>query len=254
MSGSPNQSLLKALDILNLFTREHQEYRLKEICDILQMPPSTAHRILRTLEEKDFIAQNPLNGKYRLGASAFIIGTNVEDINRLVDTSLPYIARLSTKFNATTHVAIEQNGHVLCVEKIVSPLNPVNTPPRGARHELHLTSLGKCMLAFSPPKKQHTLIQNIDYSASTDYSITSREALIAELKEVKKQGYAIDRKESNESLYCFGAPVFGKKNEIAGAISVSLNSNSFPKQAVEIIHDVMNSAHEISMLLNMAPM
>lgn len=252
MSSPLNHSLLKALNILNLFTREQKELRLKDICVLLDLPASTAHRMLRTLEDMDFIAQNPSNGKYRLGASAFIIGTNVEDINQLVDTSLPYIAKLSTKYSATTHVAIEQNGHVLCIEKIESPLNTVNTPPRGARHELHLTSLGKCMLAFSPPRKQQTLIQNIDFTAVTSTSITCREVLIAELKQVKSQGYAIDRKESSEYLYCFGAPVFGKRNEVVGAISVSLNSNHFPKQAVNIISDVKNSAHEISILMDMA--
>lgn len=252
MSGTLNHSLLKALNILNLFTREQKELRLKEICALLNLPASTTHRTLRTLEELDFITQNPLNGKYRLGASAFIIGTNVEDINQLVDTSLPYIAKLSTKYNATTHVAIEQNGHVLCIEKIESPLNTVNTPPRGARHELHLTSLGKCMLAFSPPKKQLALIQNIDFSAVTPSSITCRDILIAELRQVKSQGYAIDRKESSECLYCFGAPVFGKRNEVVGAISVSLNSNTLPRQAANIISDVKSSAHEISILMDLA--
>lgn len=252
MSSTPNQSLLKALHILNLFAREQTELRLRDICTMLQLPASTAHRMLRTLEDMDFIVQNPSNGKYRLGASAFILGTNVRDINEIADTSLPYIARLSTKYNATTHVAIEQNGHVLCIEKIESPLNTVNTPPRGARHQLHLTSLGKCILAFSPPRQQQALIQNIDFSASTASSIISREVLLLELKQIKKQGYAMDRQESSGGLYCFGAPVFGKTNEIAGAISVSLNSNHLPKQAVDIINDVKRSAHEISVLLELS--
>lgn len=251
MSSTPNYSLLKALHILNLFAREQTELRLKDICTMLHLPASTAHRTLRTLEDMDFIVQNPSNGKYRLGASAFILGTNVKDINQIADTALPYIAKLATKYNATTHVAIEQNGHVLCIEKIESPLNTVNTPPRGARHQLHLTSLGKCMLAFFPPRQQQALIQNIDFSAATTSSITCREVLMAELKHIKGQGYAIDRQESSEGLYCFGAPVFGKKNEVAGAISLSLNSNHLPKQAVDIISDVKSSAHEISILLEL---
>lgn len=250
-SGGPLiQSLLKALHILSLFTREKPELRLKEICELLNFPPSTAHRLLRTLEEEDLITQNPDNGKYRLGAAVFIIGTNVIRINKLVEVSLPYIARLSTKYNATTHVAIEQNGHVLCLEKIEPMTNIVKTPPRGSRHELHLTSVGKSLLAFSPPKKQAELIKTIEYQRLMPHSIMNADDLMKELKLTKQRGYAVDALESAENLYCFGAPILDDDGYAIGAISVSLSASRFPDSASNIIRDVKGSASAISTCLH----
>lgn len=249
LGGQMIQSLLKALHILSLFSRDKPELRIKEISELLGIPVSTTHRLLRTLEEEDFITQNPGNGKYRLGAAAFIIGSNVLEINKLVEVSLPYIARLATKYNATTHVAIEQNGHVLCVEKIEPPANIVKTPSRGERHALHLTSLGKCMLAYSSQTKQQKLIGGVVFKQLTPTSIMSRDSLKAELARVRRQGYAVDACESSENLYCFGTPVLLPDGTAAGAISVSLNSFSFPDSAPGIIRDLKQSADEISFLL-----
>ena len=247
--GQLIQSLLKALRILTLFTREKPELRLKEIGEALAMPASTVHRILRTLEEEDFITQNPENGKYRLGAAVFIMGTNVLHINQLVEAALPYIARLSTKYNATTHVAIEQNGHVLCIEKIEPATNIVQTPPRGSRHELHLTSVGKSILAFSPPKKQQELVRSIQFRPVMPASIMNSGDLMRELQIVKQRGYAVDAHESAENLYCFGAAILDGAANAVGAISVSLNSFRYPDTAVNIIRDIKRSGEEISINL-----
>lgn len=249
------QSLLKALNLLALFTREKPELRLTEICALLQIPASTAHRLLRTLEKQDFITQNNENGKYLLGAAAFVTGTNVSNINRLVETALPFIAELATKYNATAHVAIEQNNHVLCVEKIESPTSIVNSPPRGVRHKLHLTSVGKCIMAFSSSAKQEELLKHIEFTPGLPMpaSIGSMEALEKELRKVKRQGYAIDACESAEGLYCFGAPVLGENMQMVSAISVSCNSQSYPDSATSIIRDVQASAKEITHLLAQEP-
>lgn len=240
------QSLLKALNILNLFTRERPELRLTEICALLQIPPSTGHRLLSTLERENFITQNPENGKYLLGAAAFIVGTNVPQINQLVEVSLPYIAGLATKYKATAHVAVEQNGHVLCVEKIESPFNVVASPARGVGHELHLTSVGKCILAFSPPKKQEALMKKIHFRALTPASITTKESLKRELGQIKKEGYARDVCESAVGLYCFGAPILSSAGYAIGAISVSLNADCVPECAPGIIEEVKRSAWSIN--------
>lgn len=247
--GQLIQSLLKALNMLTLFTREKPELRLKEICGTLKIPASTAHRILRTLEEVDYITQNPNNGKYRLGAAVFIMGTNVVHINQLVEVALPYIARLSTKYSATTHVAIEQNGHVLCLEKIEPTTNIVKTPPRGSRHDMHLTSVGKSILAFSPPKKQLDLVRSIEFRVVMPTSIMNQEDLTRELQIVKQRGYAVDALESAENLYCFGTPILDTEGYAIGAISVSLNSSRFPDSAANIIRDLKRSGEEISISL-----
>lgn len=241
-----NQSLLKALDVLDLFTKEEIEYRLSEMAGLLDMPLSTTHRILRTLEKRDYIRQNPINGKYQLGVSAFVLGSNVVIINTMVDAALPRIAELASKYQATSHIATLRNGYILCVEKVESPFVKINTPARGEKHQLQVTSVGKCILAYSTPQAQESLLKGLSYQALTPNTITSQEELLVELKRIRKQGYAIDREESSKGLFCFGAPILAKDSSILAAISVSMRSVGLPANASSIILDVKQAAQDIS--------
>ncbi|MGI6635703.1 MAG: IclR family transcriptional regulator [Christensenellales bacterium] len=241
-----NLSLLKALDVLDLFSKDNVEYRLSEIANLLNMPVSTTHRILRTLEKRDYIRQNPSNGKYLLGVSAFVLGSNVVSINVMVDAALPRIAELASKYQATSHVATLRNGRLLCVERVESPFAKIDTPARGEQHELQVTSLGKCLLAFSSPQVLEGLLKSITYRAITPNSITDEEELLEELQRVRKQGYALDRSESSKGLFCFGSPIFAKDGSLLAAISVALHASSMPDNAASIITDVKQAADEIS--------
>ena len=65
--------LLKALDMLALFEHERPEWAEHEIARELGLPTSTAHRILRTLETRGYVARTPA-GRYLLGPVAADLG------------------------------------------------------------------------------------------------------------------------------------------------------------------------------------
>ena len=56
----------------------------------------------------------------------------------------------------------------------------------------------------------------------TANSITSKKALIKELKAIRKRGYAYDDCESNEDARCVAAPVYDQNNTICAAMSITV--------------------------------
>ena len=242
------QSVGKCFSILELFGRNVEELRVKDISDKLEMPASSVHRALTTLEELGYIEQNLLTGKYRLGVKAFILGSNVNHINKLVATSLPYLAQLATKYKCVSHIAVEQNGKVLCVEKF-GDYKKRNTivPYKGQHHYIQVTSLGKVILAYLPQVKQKAIIErHIIFKKFTDYTITTRESLYKELHVIKNQGYSIDYQESELGLFCFGAPIFNPPGHVVSAISVSMYDPPHDLDKNQVIVDITKIAREIS--------
>ncbi len=246
------QSVGKSFAVLELFGRSAEELRVKDIADTLQMPASSVHRSLSTLEELGYIEQNPLTGKYRLGVKAFILGSNVNHINQLVDVSLPYLAQLATKYKCVSHIAVEQNGKVLCVEKFGDhKKRDTIVPFRGQHHYIQVTSLGKAILAYLPQAKQKAIIdRHIEFKKFTDYTLTSRESLYKELHVIKNQGYSIDYQESEIGLFCFGAPIFNPPGYVISAISVSMYDPPIDLDKDQVIRDVTKAAKEISEVLS----
>jgi IclR family acetate operon transcriptional repressor len=71
---------------------------------------------------------------------------------------------------------------------------------------MYCTSLGKAILAFSKPKLVRSILAG-ELQARTPHTITSLEALRAELTTVRSQGFALDKEENELGICCVGSPV-----------------------------------------------
>ncbi len=89
------KSVIKSLNILNLFSESRQELSLSEISKILSLGISTTYRLISTLKYKNYIEQNPQNLKYKLGYAflnkTFLVSRNEADI---IKKSMPYLENL----------------------------------------------------------------------------------------------------------------------------------------------------------------
>ena len=70
------RSVERALDILLCFSRESPELSMTQIAKRVGIHKSTAHRLLATLEQKNFLERDPNSGAYPLDASFLPILTH----------------------------------------------------------------------------------------------------------------------------------------------------------------------------------
>src|SRR5215211_9534250 len=62
----------KALRVLDLFTLERPSWSVTEIARELDLPTATAHRIVRALEDRSYLARSDM--RYRLGYATLELG------------------------------------------------------------------------------------------------------------------------------------------------------------------------------------
>jgi IclR family acetate operon transcriptional repressor len=55
----------------------------------------------------------------------------------------------------------------------------------------------------------------------TPRTIVTRSALEAELATIRKRGYSVDNEEMEEGVRCLAVPIFDRRHDCVGAISVS---------------------------------
>ena len=79
------------------------------------------------------------------------------------------------------------------------------------------------LLAYSPPSEVDRILSK-KLKSYTENTITDPQELKKELRQIKKQGYALDREEVTRGIMCVAAPVFGIGAEIVCAISVAFPS------------------------------
>ena len=61
-------TLLKAFDIIDCFQNDRQELGISDIAAMVDMPVSSVHRIIQSLEFVGMLTQNRENRKYALGS------------------------------------------------------------------------------------------------------------------------------------------------------------------------------------------
>ncbi|MBP1764005.1 MAG: yagI [Firmicutes bacterium] len=247
-------SVHKSIDVLLLLQNEGREMGVTEIAKRLGMNKSTIHRILSTLDSRDFVQQNSETGKYWLGLRLYSLGMTIADKLPLKVIAAPYLKALSEKFNEGVHMAVLDRSFnlfpkILIIDKIQTQQLLSFTPPIGSGSTCNSSGMGKCLLAFCPDEYLRRYI-GTPLPRLTKNTITEWPEFLQEMKHIREDGYAIDQEELEIGLTCVAGPILNRKQEIVAAISLSgptsrINSDMLP----DIIAEVKRTAKAISQLL-----
>jgi IclR family acetate operon transcriptional repressor len=91
----------------------------------------------------------------------------------------------------------------------------------GARAPLHASGVGKAMLAAMDERGVASALGRQGLEQFTPHTLTSREALAAELARTRARGYAIDDEEHALGMRCVAATVFDENGEAWAALSLA---------------------------------
>jgi len=121
----------------------------------------------------------------------------------------------------------------------------------GSRLPVYCTSMGKAQLIDLSQDELRDLLGEGPYPVMGPNTITTLDALVAELDKVRRQGYAINDEEMAVGLRSVAAPVREASGQVAAAINISVPSARVSRQEMEMVLApmVMETAHQISLAL-----
>jgi IclR family acetate operon transcriptional repressor len=182
---------------------------------------STAHRILATLKAAGFVQCDETRGCYLIGVKAFKVGSAFLRNRKLVDVARGVMRDLMTASGETTSLGIENDGYVVFVSQLEShhAIRAFHRP--GALGPMHATSLGKAILAGLPEAEVRKILHRVGLPRFTESTLVDPQALLADLAQARRRGWAVDDQEKADGMRCAGAPVFNEHGEVIGALSVS---------------------------------
>ena len=216
-----NRTLVRAIEILDLLSKNKEGHTLVEIVDVLDAPKSSVFDILKTLVHTKMVEEDFSTGKvrYKIGLHTFLIGSNYVNGVDIVKVAKQYLVPLADKMKATTFMAILDDYMDTYLYKYESPESIITTANIGSRRQLHSAALGKVMLAFSSKEFVDEAIKHIDFEPYTEYTITSIDKYLELLEEVRKKGYAKSNREDALHQVAAAAPVFDHTGNVVAAIS-----------------------------------
>ena len=249
-----NQSLRKALQILEGMTRIHTPARLQDIARSLKMPQSTLLRFLNTFIDFGYVCQDQDTSCYYLTLKLVEIGSRVRDSFPFQNSLAKYVKQVARKFNESASLCIEHDMQMVYVVTQDSPSRMLQTLHRiGRIAPMHATGVGKLHLLNYPESKLAELEEKFGFPKYTDHTITTMAALKNEIAQVQKQGFAIDNEECEEGVQCIAVPVRNYTNQVVAGLSLSAPVARLDKERIEqIIQYLLSIGEEASKELGWA--
>jgi DNA-binding IclR family transcriptional regulator len=200
----PVKSAYRALDVLEAVAA--RPATLSELSRELGIPKSSLHGLVRTLTERGWITPTEGGSRLQLGLKALLIGTRFVDEDDLVSRASTTLDRLASLTGETVQQARLDGDQVVYLAKRDSTHSVRLISAVGGRLPAHATAVGKALLAARDDHTVRALLRP-PLRRLTARTLTDPDALIADLHETRRRGYAVDREEAAEGLRCFAVVV-----------------------------------------------
>ena len=244
--GASVQALDRALSLLELLA-EADGLTLTEVAQRAEMAPSTAHRLLTTLESRGFADQDREQGAWRIGVGAFRVGSAFLRNRKVVTLGRAVMRGLMEATEETVNLGIADGAEVVFISQFEShsPMRAFFRP--GRRGPIHASGLGKAILAAQAEAEVKALFPERRLARFTDNTITSLKAFLAELVKIRERGWSLDDEEHTLGMRCIAAAIYDEYGEPIAGVSVSGPSVRIPDSRLDALgRAVAQAAAEIT--------
>ncbi|MGF9711062.1 IclR family transcriptional regulator [Paenibacillus naphthalenovorans] len=242
----PLSSVNNAIRILREFTLADKELGITELSKRLGLAKSTIFRLVSTLHGNNLVEKNKYTHKYHLGIGSFELGFAVYHGNELRSIAAPLLNKLMTTYREAVHLGVYDRGEVVFLCKMVPDDHHGTVSKIGKRIPSHCTASGKVLLAVQAEQEISRVIeQGLD--RHTHKTITSGEALLEQLREVRKSGYSTGMSEYKDGICSIAVPVHSSTGLVIAAVSFAVTKTYlYPVQVQNYVKDLKTCSRLIT--------
>jgi IclR family KDG regulon transcriptional repressor len=242
-----------AIQLLFLFSPKQRQLGLTEIAQSLGLTKQSTLRLLNTLAESGLVERAPGQAKYQLGLQLWELGCNAVDRWGQQERLHAILERLVQDSGFNALLTAYSHGHAVLIDKAEGSHIIQMSAPLGRRWSTVSMATGRPLLAFQPGDEIDRVLSD-EIPRLTDATITSTDALRAELRRIRREGVAIDRGEWSEHIWAVGAPVFDANARVAFAVTLCGLVGDVQKAPLErLVSLVRDAASMLSRALGAPP-
>ncbi|MGH7121373.1 MAG: IclR family transcriptional regulator [Acetobacteraceae bacterium] len=205
---------------------------------------TTIYRYVQTLLFLGYL-QEAAGGGYEIGPAVHALESDEAREHAVRALAEPVIRELNSALKETVNFGVPKGRRVYYLAILAGADDGGGIAQVGDGDYFHSTALGKAILAFQSPELRAAHLSE-KLLRLTDHTILDKQRLYAELGEVRRRGYAVDRGENESGYCCFGVPVRDCQGVPIAAISVSLQSKRVTRtREFEVSECVMAAARRI---------
>lgn len=245
-----SSTVATALRVLRLLADNPGGLGITEVARALDIAKSKAHLLLATLLEQDFV-ERTADSRYRLGLTAFEVGSAVPDAARFGGEALAPMRALADLCGEAVSLAVPRNRDAIMIQRFETQHVLRAEIGIGTRMPLISCASGKFLLAHLPEDQVDSLYPSEALPPVTAHSIRTKSQLKATFPEIRRQGYALNDEEYADGISGIATGVADSGGHYVAALSVAGPSSRF--RADQWVGPLAEAARQMTDLLSSRP-
>lgn len=215
-------TLAKGLAVLDAFGPHRPAMTLSQAAAATRVSRATARRILRTLTELGYVAQEGRH--FSLTPSILDLGFAYLSTQNWIDHAVPLMKELSERIHESSSAAILQNSEIVYVARVPASRIMSVAISVGSRLPAFHTSMGRIQLGFLGDDEIWRRLTSVRIAQYTPNTITEPQALFARIRADRAQGYSIVDEELETGLRSIAVPIVDRHGQAVAGLNLSAHA------------------------------
>lgn len=227
--GKRVSAVKRAFRIIDIL-RGSGTMRINDIAEALDIPTSTAHVHLKTLEDIGYVIKE--EDGFKVGLQFLRDGSVIRNELSVYSVAKSEIDNLAESTGEVANLGSEENGQRVILYQSEGNEAVYDNALIGEYTNMHWTALGKAILAELPNEYVRRIVDRYGLPAATENSIADSETLFDELRSIRERGFALEDEERRTGIRSIGIPIT-MNDHVVGAISLSGPKERFNDDRIE---------------------
>ncbi len=210
---------LRTLMILEIIGKSDLPMTPTQINAQLGLPKQTIHRLCHTLEGEGFLAHTPGGKGLQPARRMLAMASGIFQASRFHIARHQILVDVARQVGETVNFVMPEEDGMSYVDRVETDWPFRVQLPIGSHVPFHCTASGKTFLAMQPKKTRQRLVKSLYLKKLAANTIENPELLLAELKKIAKQGYALDNEEFMAGMVAIAVPIVDTDGRFVAALA-----------------------------------
>lgn len=215
-----SSTLTKGLGLLRLLGQHPEGAPAAVLARDSGLPFSTAYRLLNTLTASGYAEFDAATRRYRIGLTVLELSQKVSVARGYDGEVRQVLDKLSEVTNESCLFSVRDGHETVTILTVDGPEFRQTTDP-GDRLSLHVSSMGKAILAALPEAEAEEVIFEMNLRQRTQHTVVEPGRLLGQISDARRDGYVYQREEVDLGMNAIARAVVGPKGAVLGAVAIA---------------------------------